>query len=349
MPKINLITSRKINLKQMYIVCRQLSIMLSSGINVVYAFEMLKTQKNNKKTSKALGSVVKGIQSGESLCFSLKAAKCFPETFINMVMVGENSGNLDNVFIRLSDYYYNEYKIKQTIKQALAYPVFILVVTFIASIIISVTILPMICSMIEGLTLKSLPMPTRILMKINIMIESEIFLVLFMAISFGIFIIVYISRRYILKKVIFKIPLINSIYKRNATARFARSLSMLFTSGIPIIDSLRMCEVLLGNVYESHIKDIKVSVESGESLYSSIKKSSVFPEFFYNMIETGEESGKLDFVLNKIGEFYENEVEFSIKKATKIFEPSLIICLSVVVGLLLASVMLPLFQIYGEV
>lgn len=333
----------------MYIVCRQLSIMLSAGINVVCAFEMLKVQNNNKRTSKALNSVVKSIQSGESLYFSLKATNSFPDAFINMVMVGENSGNLDNVFLKLSEYYYNEYKIKQTIRQALAYPVFILIVTIIASIIMSITILPMICSMIVDLNLGSLPLPTKILMKINLVLEDKVLVLGFIIVGLGLVTIIYVIRKQVFKFIIFRIPIINSIYEKTATARFARSLSMLFTSGIPIIESLSLCEVLLGDAYKKHIGNIKASVESGKSLYLSIKGSSVFPEFFYNMIETGEESGKLDYVLNKIGEFYESEVEFSIKKATKIFEPSLIISLSLVVGMLLAAVMLPLFQIYGEV
>lgn len=328
MLKISFITI-KIGLKQMYILCRQLSIMISSGVNLVSAFQILKEQNNNKRTSKALSTVVNEIQSGESLFVSLEKSKSFPQNFISMVMIGENSGNLDKVFLELSEYYYKEYKIKQTIKQALAYPVFILVVTIIASIFMAVSILPMICEMIEELEIKNLPLPTKILLNINSVLSNRIFLFLILLIGIFIVGVLYIKRGDIQKNVLFKIPVINIIYKKVAAARFARAFSMLFSSGIPIIEGLKMCEVLLGNFYKNHIENIRIFVESGESLYFSIKNSPVFPEFFSNMIETGEESGRLDFVLDKIGEFYEKEVEFSIKQVTKIFEPSLIIALPI--------------------
>lgn len=348
MLKIGFITI-KIGLKQMYILCRQLSIMISSGINLVSAFQILEKQNNDKKTSKALGTVVKEVQSGESLFVSLEKSKSFSKNFVSMVMIGENSGNLDKVFLELSEYYYKEYKIRQTIKQALAYPIFILIVTIIASIFMAVSILPMICEMIKELEIKSLPLPTKILLNVNSILSNKIFISLIIIIGILIVTLLYMKRENIQKNILFKVPIINIIYRKVAAARFARSFSMLFSSGVPIVEGLKMCEALLGGFYKNHIEDIRVLVESGESLYFSIKNSPVFPEFFSNMIETGEESGRLDFVLNKIGEFYEKEVEFSIKQVTKIFEPSLIIGLSLIVGLLLSAVMLPLFQIYGEV
>ncbi|KMT21327.1 type II secretion system F family protein [Clostridium cylindrosporum] len=333
----------------MYLMCRQLSVMLSSGINIVNAFQMLESQKNNKSTSRALSLVVKEIISGEKLYTSMENSKYFPEAFTNMVMLGENSGNLDSVFSRLSDYYYKEYKIKQTIKQAMAYPIFILVVTFIASIAMATTMLPMISTMIEDLNLGSLPLPTKILIELDLILKNK-FLVCSIIISSSITILIlYIKRNILVRGMLIRLPFLNLIYKKFVAARFARSLSMLFASGVPIIEALRMCEFLLGDFYKIYIKNIRISVESGKSLYLSIKDSPVFPEFFYNIIETGEESGNLDYVLDKIGVFYEKEIEFSIKKLTKIFEPTLIISLSVVVGFLLAAVMLPLFQIYGEI
>lgn len=316
---------------------------------MVYAFQILKSQVTNKKTSKALSLVVEKIESGESLFVSLENAKKFPNHFINMVMIGENSGNLDKIFLELSEYYYKEYKIKQTLKQSLAYPIFIIVVTFIASIIISITILPMICNMIEELELKELPLSTRILIKANSILNNEIVFPIVLGILISLVIIIYAKKDKVIKGLLFRIPVIKNIYKKNSAARFSRALAMLFNSGVPIVESLKMCEVLIGGVYKKSIESIRCLVESGESLYTSIKMNPVFPEFFCNIVETGEESGKLDFVLNKIGEFYEKEVEFSIKKATKVFEPSLIILLSIIVGFLLASIMIPLFQIYGEV
>lgn len=333
----------------MYIICRQLSVMTSSGVNIVHAFDTIKSQFKNKKTLKALNLVMNQIESGESLYVSLEKSKKFPENFVNMVRIGENSGNLDKIFQELSEYYYKEYKIKQTLKSSLSYPIFILVVTILASIVISLTILPMICTMIEELELKELPLSTKVLININSILNNELVFPAFIGIIIGIILIIYLKRISIVRFILFRTPIINNIYKKVLSARFARALAMLFNSGIPIINALEMCETLIGGVYKNAIKNIRRGVESGENLYITIKKNPVFPEFFCNMIETGEESGRLDFVLSKIGEFYEKEVEFSIKKVTKIFEPSLIIGLSVVVGFLLASIMIPLFQIYGEV
>lgn len=349
MPKINLITVKKINLKDMYIISRQISVMLSSGLNIVTVFNIIKNQKNNKKTSKALNSVVNSISSGESLYISLKKTKYFPDNFINMIMVGESTGRLDEIFSELSDYYYREYKIKQTIKQALAYPIFILVTTVVCSIIMSITILPIICSMIEELEIGSIPLPTKILLGINEILDNSIGLIILTVVVLSIGIFIGLNKDIFMKKLFINIPLVGSLYKKRMCGKFARILAILYSSGVPIVDSLEICEEALGSVYRFYIKKIRILVESGESLYSSIKATTIFPEFFSNIIETGEETGRLDFSLNKIGEFYEKEVEFSIKRIVKLFEPTLIVSLSIIVGFLLAAVMLPLFQLYGEI
>ncbi|MEG0371430.1 MAG: type II secretion system F family protein, partial [Clostridium sp.] len=249
---------------------RQVSVMLSSGINVVSAFEMLLSQKNSKSMTRALRSVVKDIQSGGSLHSSIEKTGYFPDAFTSMVMIGENSGNLDNVFMRLSEYYYKEYKTKHTIRQAMAYPIFILVVTFIAAILMATTILPMIANMIKGLEIGELPLPTKILMNINLYLSNRIFLIVmaFGMCFLGVFI--HMKKDMIIQRVGFKIPIINSMYKKIVTAKFARSLSMLFSSGIPIIEALALCEVLLGRVYIKYMREIKDRVESGDSLYLAI-------------------------------------------------------------------------------
>lgn len=323
--------------------------MLYSGINVVSAFNIIKNQTKDKKTYRAFKSIVEDIESGISLYEATKRTKYFDESFYEMVRIGEHSGKIDIIFDKLSTYYYKEYKIKQAIKQGMTYPIFILFITIIASIIMMFTILPMIKDMVDNLSLKSLPLPTKVLLYLSSLKGEPVLIIIFIVLFILILTIFIKQREYIFHKFITKIPGISSVYKMIIAEKFARSLSLLWVSGIPIIDSLSLCESLLGNFHRVYLKNIKNLVESGNSLYSSIRASNIFPEFFSNMIETGEESGRLDSVLESIADFYEREIAFNIKKATKIFEPMLIIGLSLVVGFILAGVLLPVFQIYGQV
>ena len=323
--------------------------MLQSGINVVSAFNIIKNQKNIKGISKTLNKATISIESGNKIYESLKYTKKFPNMFLSMVIIGEESGNLENIFSRLSDYYYKEYKLKQNLMQSLSYPIFILIVTMLGIIVISLTIIPMICEMIIDLNITNLPTPTKILIKVNHLFQNKIIMLSLIFIAVVSVILIFLVRDKLFQIVIIKIPFISSIYKKILSERFSSAFSMLLKSGISIVESLIMCEGIFNKEYKKVIKKIRFSIECGESLYKSFEKSNVFPDFFCNMIKTGEESGKLDFVLENISEFYEKEIEFEIKTLTKLFEPTLIIILSLVVGLLLSSVMLPLFQIYGEI
>ncbi len=330
-------------------ISRQLAVLLQSGINIISAFNIIKNQNNIKGVSKVLNKVTSSVESGNKLYDSLNSTKKFPSMFLSMIIIGEESGNLENIFLRLSNYYYKEYKLKQNLKQSLSYPIFILIVTMLGIIVISLTIIPMICKMIEDLNITNLPMSTKILIKFNYLFQNKIVMLSFLFIITVIIILIFLLKDKLFKIVVMNTPFISSIYKKVLSERFSSAFSMLLKSGISIIESLVMCEGIFNKEYKKIIKNIRFSIECGESLYESFKKSSVFPDFFCNMIKTGEESGRLDFVLENISEFYEKEIEFEVKTLTKLFEPTLIIILSLVVGLLLSSVMLPLFQIYGEI
>lgn len=323
--------------------------MLNSGINVVSAFTTIRNQTKNRKTYRALDNIVESIHEGKSLYESIKDTKHFEDSFCEMVRVGEETGKLDVIFDNLSNYYYKEYKSKQFIKEAMTYPIFILVITIIASIVMMFTILPMIDDMVKSLSIKSIPMPTKILITISRLIEDDMFILVSISIITGVLSIIIKFKGFIFHRIITKIAGFSSLYKMVIAEKFARSLALLWSSGVPIIEALFLCESLLGKYYSSYVRNIKVLVEEGGSLFLSIKQSGLFPEFFANMIETGEESGRLDSVLESIADFYEKEVGFASKRLSKIFEPILIISMSLVVGFVLAGVLLPVFQIYAEV
>ena len=326
----------------------QLSAMLSSGIPLISALDILVEQTENQKLRSAIQKVSDDIKGGSSFAEALsKHPGVFSSLFVNMIMAGEIAGNLEEVLNRLSGFMEKQADFQQKVTAALFYPVILLVFSVAVVIFIILTILPAFIKMYSEAGVK-LPLPTQILYNINLILRERWFVILiFLAAA-------YVFLRYAKKsrvgkgffdRLILEIPVWGSMARKVEIARFSRSLSSLLASGIPMLQALDTLEKTTENTIFAEVTfDSSNNVRRGGTLSEQIKESGEFPPMAVKMIAIGEESGALDKMLSKIADFYEMSVDYAIKRVTSLLEPISLVIVGGLVGFILASVILPIFR-----
>lgn len=348
---IDLSKLRKVAIKDIAIFCRQFSYILISGMGILKALEILSAQTENKKLKKAIMMVYDDVQKGKELSGSMKKQEVFPEMLINMVAVGESGGNLDEIMKKLSEYYDKEYILKQKIKQALTYPIIVLVFALIIVNVLVIKVLPMLLGGMMN-DQGSLPVTTQILLKISSFLQNNIILIVL-----GVLILIVLFNIYgkskksvSVDKFKLRIPVFGKINLKIVTSNFARTFGMLLGSGLPIIMSIEIASKVVGNTFvEGVLKESTEDIKKGLSLGDSLESKNVFPPMLTQMIKVGEESGTLDSTLGKTAEFFEMEAQTATTQLTTMIEPLIIILLAVVVGFIIVSIILPIFQMYDSV
>jgi type IV pilus assembly protein PilC len=346
---VDLASLKKISLKDISIFCRQFSVIISAGISIIKAVEIVKEQTENPKLKKILLVVNQEIQKGKTFSVALREHKDIPDMLVNLVEVGETSGTLDKMLETLSKYYEKEYKQQQKVRQATTYPKVIIV--FALSIVSGLVtfVVPTFAQTIIS-SGGTIPLPTKIVMGMADFIKSYGLVILVMA-AF-IFLVIKISgskNRGTLKndKYVMKLPVYGKIYSQIITARFARTFGILMSSGVPIIQSLEIStQVLNSKTIGDTLISLKEEVKKGSGIGGTLDDRKVFPPMLTQMIKIGEESGNLDEVLGKTADFYDDEVEVATAKMTSLIEPAIIIVLAVVVGFIVLSIALPMFSMY---
>lgn len=340
----------KIKVKDIAIFSRQFATVLGAGIPILRGLEILKAQTENKKLRKIIGGVLDDVQRGKSLSEAMKKYRDFPVMFISMVEVGETSGTLDKVMDNMANYYDKEYNLNQKIKQALTYPIVVSVFAIIVVTVLVTKVIPIFVSMIKQLGGKTLPLPTRIVMGISSGISNNWLFIIILILAFSILLKMYFSKEGGIKlrdTLKLKMPILGKIYKQMITARFARTFGILITSGVPLVQSLNICSNVINNyVVKKFLDSIAEQVKKGVSLGDILGDTDMFPPMLVQMIKIGEESGTLDSILGKTAEFYDSEVENITTQLTTIIEPVIIIFLAVVVGLIILSIVMPIFDVY---
>lgn len=348
LPFLNRVKARDLSL-----FCRQFHAMLDAGIPLVEALDLLKRQTGNKRLKAAIEDIFEEVQKGSLLSRSMKKhPRVYPEILVNMVETGEVTGQLDVVMGRLAEHFEKETKLQSKIQNALLYPLIVCFVALCVVWFLITYVLPSFIDMFSGFGV-ALPLPTRILLSLSGFFNR--FWYLLLGAIFG---IIYLFKRYRatesgrhrIDSLKLRLPIFGDVNRKVATSRFSRTLSTLLVSGISIIEAMDIVHKVIGNaVVSKGIFRSMDSIRKGGGIAGPLKEIAVFPPVLISMIRVGEESGSLDEMLSKTADFYDDEVDSAIEKMTTVLEPAIIVLLAVVVGLIILSVVLPMFDMFQYV
>ncbi len=339
--------------KELAIFTRQFSVMIDAGLPLVQCLEILAGQQENKTFHKVLTNTREMVEGGSTLSAAMKASpKVFDPLYTNMVEAGETGGILDTILQRLSTYIEKSVKLQRAVKSALVYPIGVLTVAGGVIVLLLWKVVPVFATLFAGLGVE-LPLPTRIVIALSNFIGSYFGLLILVAIVGGIFGLKAWygtpQGRLALDTVILKLPVLGILMRKIAVARFTRTLGTLISSGVPILEGLDITARTAGNaVVERALLRVRKALEEGKSLTEPLKESDVFPGMVTQMIGVGEQTGAMDAMLQKIADFYEEEVDSAVKDLLTALEPIMIVFLGVVVGGVVISMYLPLFTIIGK-
>lgn len=331
---------------------RQFSTLLSAGVTLVDATELLAEQTDSKPLKTALDVINSEIRAGSP--FSQAASthhKIFPPLFIHMLRAGEMSGNMEEALIRLAGYFEKQNITKQKVKAAMTYPIMVSIVAIGVVFFMLTFVLPRFQTMFASFHAE-LPLITRSVLGASHWLAHYwwLFLIIVCLLVFAFY---YFYRRpksrYYIDQTLLKVPVFGPFLQKVALARYARTMSSLLASSVPILQALDMAGNVVGNkVIEKVIKNTRDAVSAGGSLAGPMKTSDAIPPMVTQMVLVGETTGALDAMLAKVADFYEAEVELMTDRLKALVEPLMIVVLSVIVGVIVLSVMLPMFQLYND-
>jgi type IV pilus assembly protein PilC len=345
------IKPKKVKLKDLAIFSRQFATMISGGLTLLRALTILSEQTENPLLAQTIKHVSDDVEGGASLSEAMtKYPKAFNQLYVSLVRAGETGGQLETVLTRVADTYEAEYKLRQKVKSAMTYPVVVAFIAISLLIVMLIFIVPTFAAMFEDLGGK-LPLPTQILVTMS---ENSRVLV-------PLFIIGIVAARIIYKKlrksnekaalffdkVKLKIPVFGELFRKIAMSRFTRTLSLLLRAGVPVLQSLEITGKATGNeVLNAASLDIREAVRQGESMASPLENHPIFPPMVIQMISVGEDTGALDSMLDKISDFYDQEVESMTESLTSLIEPIMIAVLGGIVGGMVIALYMPMFKIF---
>jgi type IV pilus assembly protein PilC len=342
----------RIKIKDIALFCRQLYTMLNAGVTLINCLDILKMQTENKRLQGIIGNLHQDVQKGMSFSEALRQSNAFPELLVNMVVAGEVSGNLDTIMSRMAAHFEKENYIRNKIKGALVYPAFIGGLTIIVVIFLLTFVLPTFISMFEDSGVE-VPALTRGLISTSEFIRKFWYIVLGAVIAISYFIAKFVRTekgKMVIDTALMRIPVVKGTIQKIYTSRFTRTLSTLMASGIPLIQALEAVAKVVNNkpVEKALLRTVD-DVRKGVNLSIPIKNSNLFPPMVYYMINIGEESGSIDDLLERTALFYDEELEESIKKMMGLIEPTMIVFMAVIIGLIVISIALPMFDMVKTV
>lgn len=342
-----------VNAKELAVFTRQFSVMIDAGLPLVQCLEILSSQQENKTFQKVLTGTRSAVESGSTLSAAMKQyPKVFDALYSNMVEAGETGGILDTILQRLSTYIEKNVKLQRAVKSAMVYPIGVLTIAGGVIILLLWKVVPVFATLFAGMGV-DLPLPTKIVIAASHFVGS-IFGLLLVVGAVGIIIGLKVwhgtpGGRFAIDTVILKLPVLGILMRKIAVGRFTRTLGTLIASGVPILEGLDITAKTSGNaVVERALNRVRRSLEEGKSLTEPLKESEVFPGMVTQMIAVGEQTGAMDAMLQKIADFYEDEVDAAVKDLLTALEPIMIVFLGTVVGGVVISMYLPLFSLIGK-
>jgi type IV pilus assembly protein PilC len=343
-----------VSLKDLVVFTRTFSTMIDAGLPIVQCLDMLSSQAENPHFGGILAKVKSDVESGKSLSESLaKHPKVFDDLFCNLVAAGEAGGILDLIFRRMATYLEKSAKLRRQVRGAMVYPTAIVVVGVMVMIIMMTFVLPTFEAMFKDLGAGSLPAPTRIVLAISHFITGNalILIPLLVAAGFGLSAFKRTGQgRYLWDSMLLKLPVLGNVVRKGAVARFTRTLGTLLSSGVPILDAMDIVARTAGNaVISKGILYSREKVSQGMDIASPLLETAIFPPMVVQMIGVGEQTGAMDDMLQKIADFYEEEVDAAVAAMSAMLEPLILVFLGVGVGGMLIAMYLPIFDVAGGI
>jgi type IV pilus assembly protein PilC len=339
--------------KDIIIFSRQFSTMIDAGLPIIQCLDILYAQQENKTFKNMLKDIKESVEGGQTLAEALrKYPKAFDDLFVNMVAAGEAGGILDTILRRLSAYMEKAAKLKAQVKGAMTYPVITIIIAVVVVGVILVFVIPVFQEMFAGLG-GELPVPTKIVVAMSDFAKDNILYIIVGAVIFF-----YAFGRYkktakgrvMIDAASLKMPVIGPLLRRVAVAKFTRTMGTMLSSGVAILEALDIVAKTAGNkVIERSIYNVRSAIAEGRTMADPLAESGVFPAMVCSMIAVGESTGALDSMLEKIADFYDDEVDQAVENLTAMIEPFMMVFLGTVIGGLVVAMYLPVFKMAGAI
>ncbi len=344
---------KKITLKDLAVMSRQMATMVASGLSLLKALTILSEQTENKRLSQTLEQVRHQVESGSSFSEALgRHGQSFPPLMIHLVRAGETGGFLEESLESIAKTFEADVKLRQTIKSALTYPVVVLILAIVSVIGMLLFVVPIFKKMFSDLG-GDLPIPTQVLVVLS---ENMVWVAPLLVVGSIVFSVWWRKHRYDenvrarVDPLRLKLPVFGDLFRKVAIARFARNFATMTHSGVPILQSLGIVGETSGNfVIESALRKVQDSVRSGRSIAGPLAEEPVFPSMVVQMIAVGEDSGSMEQMLNKIADFYEDEVQTTTEQLTSLIEPLMIAVIGIVIGAMIVALYMPIFTIFDQI
>lgn len=338
----------KIKGKDIVIFTRQFATMIDAGLPIVQALEILSKQSENKLFKKTLTGVKESVETGGTLAEGLgKFPKVFDNLFVNMIQAGESGGILDTILERLSTHMEKAMKLKREVKTAMIYPSVVVSAAVIVTGVLLIFVIPTFAELFSEFG-SALPLPTQLVINLSNFANQQKYIIVSSlgGLSYLLSRFVKTERgKEILHPLALKLPVFGDIIRKVAVARFTRTLGTMVSSGVPILDALNICARTAGNkVVEREVQRARIAIAEGKSMVEPLRESVVFPAMVVQMIAVGESTGALDAMLQKIADFYEDEVDNAVTAMKQLIEPIMILVLGVIIGGLVIAMYLPIFK-----
>jgi len=339
----------KVSAADIAIFSRQLATMLAAGIPLVQAFEIVGSGHENQAMQKLILAIKSDVEGGSALAEALaKHPIHFDDLFVNLVEAGEQAGALETLLDKVATYKEKTEAIKKKIKKALTYPAAVLVVAFVVTIILLIFVIPAFEDLFQGFG-ADLPAFTRMVINISQFVRDQGWYLALLA-GAGVYTFFYFKKRsramrHFLDRTALRTPVIGPILQKAAIARYARTLSTMFSAGVPLVEALESVAGATGNiVYEQGVLQMKDEVSTGQRLQQAMENTDLFPNMVIQMIAVGEESGSLDEMSAKVADFYEEDVDNAVDNLSSLLEPMIMAILGILVGGLVVAMYLPIFK-----
>jgi type IV pilus assembly protein PilC len=339
--------------KDIILFARQFSTMIDAGLPIIQCLEILHTQQGNKTFKRMIKEIKDQVESGATLAEALKRfPKHFDSLFVNMIAAGEAGGILDAILRRLAAYMEKAAKLKAQVKGAMTYPIVTLIIAVLVLGVILVFVIPVFEEMFADFG-GELPVPTKIVVAASELVKSKVVYIII-----GLFIFGFATRKFyatekgqdFIDDLYLKIPVFGELLRKVAVAKFTRTMGTMLASGVAILEALDIVAKTAGNrTVEKAIYDVRSGIAEGRTMADPLQESGVFPAMVCQMISVGESTGALDAMLEKIADFYDEEVDQAVDNLTSLIEPFMLVFLGTTIGGLVVAMYLPIFKMAGAI
>ncbi|MCL6536790.1 MAG: type II secretion system F family protein [Armatimonadetes bacterium] len=343
----------RVKLTDLAIFARQFSTMLDAGVSLIRCLDVLQAQTNNARLRKILMDLSARVESGESLSRSMaRHPKAFSQLIIGLIRAGEVGGVLEESLQRIAGFLEKDVELRRKIRSALTYPVIVLLAAVGIVIFLVSWLVPQFASLFKELGIKEMPAPTQFLIDLSALFTQRWYVVIIavvaILIAYKLFVSTRVGRR-VADRVKLRVPVFGPLHHKIVMARFSRTMGTLLASGVPILQAMETVAGVVGNsVVSDAVIESRARIREGEKIADPLQRSKMFPPMVVHMVSVGEESGSLDHMLNKIADFYENEVEMTIASLTAAIEPVMIVLLGFIVGFIVISMFLPMIEVISN-